>query len=668
MKKLVSLVLAAILLLTTCAAFAEPVETRENAIVVGSTNQLSGYFFTGMWGNNTADMDVRGLLHGYSTVSFTRNGTYAIDSTVVEEVALEEDDAGNRTYIFSLNPDLVYNDGTPVRAQDYVFSVLLQSAPEIYALDGIPSDMCQFVGHEAYASGASDSFAGVRLMDDTHFALVVSGDYLPYFYELIYVMVNPYPMHVLAPGFEVVDEGEGALLRPVAEEEETEPATEAEPTADAVEDASVEAEAEVQLVDVLRETISDAQNGYLFNPRVTCGPYSLVSYDAENHVAEFEKNPYYLGNFEGRIPSIERITYRQVSNATLLDELSEGSVDLVNKVTSGAVITSGLERTREENSTLAATNYLRAGYGFLGLACEDGVTSSENVRKAIAYATDADGFVEDFLGASYGIRVYGHYGAGQWMTPEKSEQLNAELNAYALDVEQAKTLLAEDGWTSNAEGETYDEAEGGVRYKMVDDELQPLTLKWATLSDNVGCETLKKYTLPYLEEAGFQVEMTEMSFSEMLDYYYRKLDRTYDMFYMATNFDFVYDPYYNFCPDEAYQGERNTSGIADEELFRLAGEMRTTEVGDNISFVERWYALQQRFNEILPTVPLYSNVYFDFYTSDLYNYQASAHWSWASAILYATFDAEEAAAMAEAERAEQEALTGGTEETVEIPG
>ncbi len=635
-KRFVSLLLALALL---CMAMSALGEQEAVEITVGSTNQMSGHFFTDMWGNNTADIDVRALLHGYSTVAISRNGTYEIDQTVVREATLTEDPAtGDKTYVLELNPDLTYNDSTPITAADYAFSVLLQAAPEIYELGGIPSGMSQFNGYEAYASGETDVFAGVRLLDETHFALTISGEYLPYFYETLLISVTPYPVSVIAPGFEVADDGEGAYLRYVGEDEEA-----------------------PELVDVLRETILDAENGYLYYPRVTSGPYSLIDYDAESHTATFEINPNYLGNFEGCRPTIDRIVFQQVYNDTLLDQLQSGEVDVVNKVTAGDVITSGLALVGAEDSNIRSTNYLRAGYGFIGLSCEFGATASQNVRQAIAYLTDADGFLADFL-QGYGMRVYGYYGYGQWMATSMLETLNEELEHYDLDVEAAIALLEADGYTLDADGQPYDAETGGVRYRQNEDgTLEALSVRWAALSDNPGCASIMEYTIPYMEQAGFEVLVDEMSFSEMLTYYYRQNDRTYNMFYMATNFDFIFDPYYTFHPAEEYQGARNTSGIADEELFALAGDLRRTEVGDNEAYLEKWLALQQRFNEVLPTIPLYSNVYFDFYTSELYGYQPSAYYSWASAILYSTYGYEE-------EPAVDETATAADGETVEIIG
>ena len=99
----------------------------------------------------------------------------------------------------------------------------------------------------------------------------------------------------------------------------------------------------------------------------------------------------------------------------------------------------------------------------------------------------------------------------------------------------------------------------------------------------------------------------------------------------------MFDPYYTFNTDEAYQGALNTSGIADEKLMKLALELRQTQPGDEETYTERWMELMKCFSDVLPTLPIYSNVYYDFFDSSLADYAPNAHWSWPSAILYAYF-------------------------------
>ena len=74
---------------------------------MGSTTAMSGYFFTDLWGRNTADMDVRTLLHGYDLIRWDSEvGAFGIDSTVVSGIVATEDAAGNRTYTLAIYDDL----------------------------------------------------------------------------------------------------------------------------------------------------------------------------------------------------------------------------------------------------------------------------------------------------------------------------------------------------------------------------------------------------------------------------------------------------------------------------------------------------------------------------------------------------------------------------------
>ena len=65
LKKLITLLLAVALLLPGAALsdYGENFQPGTH-ITVGSVSRLPGNVFTEMWGNNTADLDIRELLHG----------------------------------------------------------------------------------------------------------------------------------------------------------------------------------------------------------------------------------------------------------------------------------------------------------------------------------------------------------------------------------------------------------------------------------------------------------------------------------------------------------------------------------------------------------------------------------------------------------------------------
>ena len=52
------------------ALLGRPVSEEPTHVTVGNTTKVSGSFFTGMWSNNTSDIDVRNMLHGYCPVEW----------------------------------------------------------------------------------------------------------------------------------------------------------------------------------------------------------------------------------------------------------------------------------------------------------------------------------------------------------------------------------------------------------------------------------------------------------------------------------------------------------------------------------------------------------------------------------------------------------------------
>lgn len=111
--------------------------------------------------------------------------------------------------------------------------------------------------------------------------------------------------------------------------------------------------------------------------------------------------------------------------------------------------------------------------------------------------------------------------------------------------------------------------------------------------------------------------------AKLLDIYYRRVERDCDMIYLATNFGTVFDPSMTYSTDAAYVKTVNRTGIRDKKLYQLAVDMRKTEPGDVLSYCQKWVAFQERWTEVLPAIPVYSNMYFDFYTTRLQNYRVT---------------------------------------------
>ncbi len=340
---------------------------------VGHTTITKGDFFTEMFGNNTSDIDVRALIHGYNLVNWDQNqGVYLIDETIVENVMVAEDEIGNKTYFLALYDDLYYSDGTPITAWDYAFSLLFMMSPEIEQIGGKIYRAEHILGYREYITGETPYLAGVGVIDDHQLSITLDHEFLPYFFEKGLLLCVPYPIQVIAPGCKVyagclqeMEKGYGYGIRIGNEDESaTEP---------------------VYTADLLRKTILDPETGYNSHPAVSSGPYVLTDYDYET--AHFEINDYYKGawlystlpenfhfdvqeyngvgsgtvihnshtgpniysmvrpNDEGEEetiylvkPTIEKISLSLANNDTMAEDLASGKFHLVNKVTYGPTI------------------------------------------------------------------------------------------------------------------------------------------------------------------------------------------------------------------------------------------------------------------------------------------------------------------------------------------
>ena len=602
MKKSMILAIIFSMMLAGSAALAQE---GQNTLVVGNTTQMSGNFFLEAWGNNSADLDVRELLHSYPTVVWSMDGRLSVNTTVVRSLTAQRDPDGNRVFEVRLNQNLLYNDGSPVKAADFVFGILLESSPIIQQIGGTVAAKEHILGAAEYTRGEAQTMSGLHLIDDYTFSISVGKEFFPYFYEQAYAFSQPYPISEIAPGASVRDDGEGAYI--------------AGPFS----------------ADLLRQTILDPLTGYMSHPQVSSGPYQLVNYDREKKIAEFTINPNYAGNRDGQKAAIERIIYREVKNATMLDELRRGDVNLINKITSGRIIDELPQL--EGNGTANYKDYPRSGLAFLAFAGEQGLTQSAVLRGVIARAVDRETLAANFL-KGHGEPVYGLYGLGQWMTVAQKTRLKGELDKYPHELEPALASLTEEGWILNAQGQPFVDGTDTLRYKLVDGVLTPLSLRLAVPLDNEAAEFVVATLEGDFAKLGMQLTTDRLELRDIVSRYFRQMERGYDMFFLGSNFSGLFDPYLMYHTADVFQGAFNTSGIRDEKLLTLAMDMRKTVSGSREEYLARWMDFQRYWVEVLPLVPLYSNTYFDAFSPRLTGYNPDRYPDWASAILYANWN------------------------------
>jgi peptide/nickel transport system substrate-binding protein len=398
---------------------------------------------------------------------------------------------------------------------------------------------------------------------------------------------------------------------------------------------------------------------------VSAGPYNLVEFDQASKQATLVINENYAGNFEGQKPSVPKIVITKAEDATWADALKTGAFNFYDTMTDGTEINTAMDIIEDEANKEALgygfkySQFDRPGYGKLMFQSDFGPTQFLAVRHAIAHLLDRNEFANTFC-AGWGGVVNGPYGTAMWMYKEAEEWLDENLDNYAYNPEKAVELLVEDGWVYAEDGSDYVE---GIRYKKVTDEeagtyphvvtledgtkLMGLIIEWSSSEGNSVSDLLSVMLAngDQTAAAGVKINQNVMTFSELLNYMYRDASQgdkygipTYCMYNLASNFQPEYDQSYSFTLDPAMveQGY-NTDFIFDEELDKLSMDMvYGIESGDDEGYLEVWKQFIQRWNYLLPEVPLYSNIYITVYPDWLENYTQDSYWDFNQAILYAT--------------------------------
>ena len=569
-------------------------------LVIGSTTDLESDFYDASFNNNATNYKLYDLLHGLATVVSDKEGAFVYDPTVVKSHEEKENEDGTKTYTVTINDGLVWSDGTPITAKDYVFQLLLESSDEMNQVDGYPSQAgYSLVGYDDYFAGKSDTFAGVHLVDEMTYSVTVKAEELPYHYDITYAIAMPRPMHVIAPDCDVKDTEKGATIT-------------GEFTAD-----------------LLKKTINDPDTGYRHNPKVVCGPYLFDSYDIASRQGTIVVNPKYAGDYRGVKPVIEKVIIKTVKSDTMINELASGSVDLLFQSSGADTINGGLDLVDEGKAQ--KTTYFRNGYGKVQFDCSQFPTDSANVRQAIAYCLDRNEFARQYSGG-YASVVHSYYGLAQWEYQESKDWIDQNLNTYEKNIDEAKKLLEADGWNKNADGSKYSGT--GTRYKEVDGELKPLVIEWANTEGNPVSELLATMLPEAMKEAGMELKATTMDFPTLLSGIDHTGDKIYNMYNLATGFSLASSPWYYYSTDPVWmQGGYNSNWIADKELEAAAAALKPIPYEDNEAWLPAWQNFMKVWNEKMPDIPLYSDEYYDFYSTKLKGWESTSVWEWSRAVL-----------------------------------
>lgn len=646
MKKFLALLLAVVMVLTMVAC-GEGKKKADGQVVIGTSTEASGdWAYSAFVRNpNATDKAVMTLTDDMTTVDSDQHGDYGINKTVVKSYERIEEENGNVTFKFVINDGLKFNNGEAVTAENFVAWTMFVTSPAGKEMGVVSATYNMLPGGLAYRNGETNVLSAVRLYDEKTFSITIAKtgedgetSYLPYYYDITYAAMQAVNLtYWFGEGWSVKDDGEGVYF--------------------------VNADGKEFTAETVGETVTASR--FATGNRVTAGPYNLVSFDQSSREIVLEVNENYNGNFEGQKPGIQKLVIVKTSEDTVMDMITTGQIQIYSQIADGSEVNAVMDLIEAGTINSSTSQYDRAGYGYFGFACDLGPTQFTEFRQAVAYLLDRVEFAQTFC-KGWGSVVHGPYCTAFTMTAKTD--IEKKINHYDYNPEKAVELLKQAGFVYNADGSDYVDGSGEVRYAKVTEEqakyydsfnkvladgtiLMPATINWASSEGNAVSALLSTMLAnsEATKAAGVSIVKTEMTFPELLNYMYRQDSYglggdysmpTYNMFNLATGYNGgVYDESYNWTTDPEYieQGY-NVQHLYDEQLNKLSMDMvYGVEPSDEATYLDLWEKYIIRWNELLPMVPLYSNIYVTVYPNTIDNYAEDSFWGFERAILYANW-------------------------------
>ena len=666
---------------TTPAAPAVP-----NRAILGSSTELSGDFRWPGFGGSSAgasDQDINRLTAGYSTMETNQGGAYVWNETVVKSHNETENEDGTYTVAIELNEGLTFSDGSPITAANYVAGILAFSTQVSVGAGHSGKSGQYFVGYNDFYAYTGEEgtgskvFTGVRMLDDYSFSLTVSSDFYPYYFAYTYSAVSPdYLGLVLGEGVEVKDDGEGCYLSDrFYEKNGDEYVKAAEIAANRYDvtkypfsgpyvisnwDASTKectmtinpefkgnfegqtpSVETIVYVKIIEETQLDQlkTGGVDVLSGITGGDSTkaaLEVVDGEN----FAEVHYQRAGYG-------KIQFECDFGPTMFPEVRQAIAYLLNRTEFCQAFTGGYGVV-VDGPYSPDFDMWRAVEDDIELI--DYTFSPDNAKKVL----EDGGWIYNSKGEPF---VEGAGGVDSVRYKKLTEEEANALDIYGNDAGN-KTFKS----VANTDNITYETVEINGEYYM------PLAINWFGTTPNTVTDLLNTNLANSSDvaAAGMVIRATTGDFTTLLGNIYRDASMgyggtpIYGMFNLATGWNnAVYDYAYNWSPSVDYAGYSSNKVIDpydlafpyDQTADRLTYEEAVEASGDKLGmdylsmgmvynattedeYNEWWMAYIERWNELMPDIPLYSNYYYDVYNANIENFVTSPFFGPARAILY----------------------------------
>ncbi len=500
--------------------------------------------------------DNQSTIMGFLTHQYLYNldpKTYEYVPVLVKERAtISEGEDGKVRMVFEIRPEAKWDNGRSITAEDVIFSLKIIFSPDIETVDRLKPYLDYIEDIEVDASNPK-KFTVVCKRPYMSAETSISNNLLivpDYVYD---------PQNIL----------DNYSLKDLLDEEKNK-----------------ELQNDANLKEFAKFFNSDE---FKFEKISGSGPYEFVKWDTNERLVLKKKENWWGDAVHGNDPDHpwfqaypDEVIYTTITDLTTAVVALRGqSIDAMQAVPNKQFV----EELKLDNDFLGKYDMDAPplfAYDYIGINTRDPRLTDVKVRKAMAHAMNVKQVVKTEL-----------YGLGQQMVniihPLFKNRFNSDIKPYAYNLQQAKTLLEEAGWT--------DSDGNGILDKEIDGELEELSFK---IYVNNGNDRRKSSAIIFkdgLSKIGVEIDIRILEWATFLDKIHKK---DFDLYVGGWAASPVESDPAQIWHSKSYADGSNYVGFGSPESDALIDKLRETV--DNETRFGMYKELQKMIHDEVPYI------------------------------------------------------------------
>jgi len=454
--------------------------------------------------------------------------------------------AGGLSYDFEIRPEALWDNGSPITAYDYLFTIKTINNPKVSC------------------PGLRPYFDFLKQIDinpknPKKFTVYTSSTYIR---SIDFVAYYVYPEYVYDPE---------QLMRnySLKELKEKEEVLRSDP-----------------VIIEFAEKFNSAFHSRESEGISGSGPYSFKEWKTGQYISLEKKEGWWGENIDSKHfnNGPDRIIHTIINDwSTAISALKDEEIDLARDIRAKDFVDLTNNDRVKQLYELHTPDAMK--YDFIAMHIRNPKFSDKRVRKAFNHLIDRP-LINETVMYGYGIPQYSP------IHPSKS-YYNSDIEPYEFDIARAKELLKQAGW-EDTDGD-------GIVDKVIEGKRTPFTVNLSYNQGNTRRENISLIFKENAKKAGIEINVNVLEVTIMLQ---QLRAHEYEMVVLGLATSVVLDDFKQSWHSAGYNGGSNFTGFGDAYTDELIDKIRVNM--DPVSRTAQYKEFQAILNEEVPVIFLLS--------------------------------------------------------------